>query len=359
MTRDARWTISAAIVEGGRNLRAPLKHTILLILIAATVGGGFTVAELSTTQSVIEFERALTKAGDDVLVAEREGSGLPTAECVSLESLSGIYGAGGVKRHAPIRVVHAPGSLYQLASVTVGVLDLLDPTVAYPSNLDGVILGGDAAAELGVIVGSWIQFGDGNHEVQAILSDSLRTGSMGRWILTVMPPVDTVDQCWVEFDRGVRTGRQETLESTFPLETDIRQVIALDTFSRKPVEELRTRPQRHGWWIAGALMAGVAWMRTWARRREIGLYRSLGTKPADLMLLGVIDAVVPLVLGMVVGCIWAFTVWALYSGSVPSADQSQIVLRSILSSGLLALVTAPLGWLALAYGDIVRQLKEP
>ncbi|MCB1247051.1 MAG: hypothetical protein KDB69_07295, partial [Acidimicrobiia bacterium] len=135
-------------------------------------------------------------------------------------------------------------------------------------------------------------------------------------------------------------------------------LIRLDEFSRDPLAELAERPTRYGWILAGAVIALTVWVMAWFRRSDIGLYRAFGTRTSGLTIIGSVEAIVPLVVGAIVGTMWGVVVAGILAGESMAADQWSIVGRSVASGLLLAIVAAPLPWAIASREPIADQLKD-
>ncbi len=167
------------------------------------------------------------------------------------------------------------------------------------------------------------------------------------------------DQCWVEFEPGVSSGRSEVLETTFPQDgVSVRDLVPVNEFSLDPADQLRERPQRAYWALAGLLIAMVAWLAGWFGSRHTGLYRAVGTRYVDLLLMASIQYGFTIMVGAVLGSFWAAFGWTVVSTQVFDLDQAELILRSAASTTLLAVSLAPVVPAAVGHADLMRQLKD-
>jgi len=356
------WRLRDLIVDGFRNVTGSPIRSVLLGVAAAGIVGALVVAELSTTDDLLAFRDEFVAAGGNVVVASNE-QGLPAGRCAALQANPGIVATAAVALGEPVEVDHAPGTLFQTGAITTGGLALFAPdapaTVAHIA--DRWIVGTAAADELGLTEGMWLTIGDATRKVGAVIDTETRNPQIARWILTIIPAAGTATQCWVEYEPGAATGRAEYLETVFADTGDgliTRPWIRLDEFARDPITELASRPQAGAWLPAGLLLAVIAWLATWFRRSHIGLYRAVGTTPTQLLILGAIETVTPLVVGAAAGFAWATASWVAAHTGYPTTDQLTIALRTTASVVLLTAATAPLLWPITARQSIAQQLKD-
>lgn len=357
------WRLSALLVDAVRNVICSPMRSVLLAATTAGLIGALVLTELSTTDDLLAVQSRFVDSGGNVVVAFSE-EGLDSGRCAAIAYMSGTVETAAVTRGSPVEVGQAPGTLFNSGSITTGALTLftLKPTPRVSDVIDRWVIGSAAAAELGLSEGMWLTVNSGEHrQVGAVIDTEVRNPQIDRWILRIGPAAGTASQCWVEFAPGARTGRKEMVETMFADSSDILVTpwIRPDKFSRDPVTELATRPQTNAWLIAGLLLAGIGWLGTWFRRSHVGLYRAVGTGPATLLIIGTVEYAIPILLGGLAGTLWATAAWtATTTSGFPDADQLAIAVRTAASTTLLALVTAPLLWPAIARGSIAQQLKD-
>ncbi len=356
------WRLRDLAVDAVRNVAGTPARSLLLGVVAAGVVGGLVFTELAFTQSLLDFQGSFATKGGHVVVASND-DGLPAARCAALAATPGITAAAAVEPGIPVETNVAPGTLFQTGRITAGGLRLF--TAGTPPEVadaaDRWILGAAAADELGLEPGMWLSIDGESRQVGAVVDTEDRNPQIARWILTITPPVGDVTQCWVEYAPGAQSGRIELLDTIFADTGDnlvVRPWIRLDEFARNPTQELATRPQRNAWVAAGLLLAALVWLATWFRRAHIGLYRAVGTSPTALLILGFVEAALPLIVGAAAGTLWATATWAAGTGGFPDPDQSLIAVRTAASTLLLALTAAPLLWPLTGRGSVAQQLKD-
>jgi hypothetical protein len=258
-------------------------------------------------------------------------------------------------------VLSEPGTLYWTGIVTMGAIRLLTTASTIQAvDLQGrVLVGADAAQELGVVPGSWLGIeGTKPKQVGAVVDSEDRDPALNRWIAAVAAQIGLARECWVEFDAGVKTGRQETMFAMFTgPDVVVQPVKRLDEFSRDPVGELAGRPQTIAWLYAGLLLALLGWLSSWFRRSDVGLYRAVGTGSPALLVIAAGEFVIPVVVGALGGALWALAWWMAEHGN-PTSDQLYVASRTAASIVLLAVTCTPLSWIVLGRESIAAQLKD-
>ena len=356
------WSVRGLLVDAIRNVTGGRVRSVLLAVFTAGAIGALVFIELSTTDELLTFQEGLTDSGGNVFIATSE-QGLASEQCGALTSMEGVIGTAGIQAGPALETTIAPGTLFGTAEVTIGALGLFSsgPSVPAADVTDGWVIGQAAASELGISQGMWLGIdGSTPRRVGAVIDTGARNPRIGRWLMAVRPPVGSITECWVEFAAGVTTGRQETVSAVFSGTTDVVVVpwIRLDEFSRDPIAEFAGRPQSSAWIVAGLLIGMMAWLVTWFRRSQIGLYRAVGTGPSALMILGAVELGIPIVSGALIGSLWATAIWTAATAGHPSADQIAVATRTAVSTVLIAIAIGPMLWPLTARGSIAEQLKD-
>lgn len=356
------WKLRDLLVESVRNVAGGRVRSVLLAGVTAGVIGALVFIELSTTNELLTFQEGFTDSGGNVFIAASE-EGLASERCAALTSMEGVTGSASIEAGPPVETTIAPGTLFGTGEVTIGGLALFSPgtSASAVDVVDGWVIGKAAASELGVSQGMWIGIdGSAPRRVGTVIDTETRNPRISRWLMSVRAPTGNVSECWVEFAPGVTTGRQETLGAVFSDSANVIVVpwIRLDEFSRDPVAELAGRPQASAWIVAGLLVGVMAWLVTWFRRSQIGLYRAVGTGPSTLLILGAVELGIPIVSGALIGGLWAVAIWTANTAGYPVTDQLAIAARTASSGAWLALAVGPLLWPLTARGSIAEQLKD-
>ncbi len=356
------WRLRDLVVDAVRNVAGGRVRSVLLAGVTAGVIGSLVFIELSTTDELLTFQDGFTDSGGNMFIASSE-EGLAAERCTALASMESVIGSAGIEAASPVETTIAPGTLFGTGEVTIGALRLfsLEADASTAAVADGWIIGEAAASELGTSQGMWFGIdGSEPRRVGVVIDTEVRNPRTNRWIMAVRPPAGSVSECWVEFTAGVSAGRQETVRAVFSDSADVIVVpwIRLDEFSRDPVAELAGRPQASAWIVAGLLIGATAWLVTWFRRSQIGLYRAVGTGPSTLLILGSVELGIPIVSGALIGSLWAIAIWTAGTAGYPVTDQLAIAARTATSGALLALAIGPLLWPLTARGSIAEQLKD-
>jgi hypothetical protein len=354
------WRIRDLFRESVGNDAGSRGRTLILGGSALLVVGALFLSDLLVTGGILDFQRRYVESGGNLYIASSK-SGLDAARCAALVSLPGVKGSAAVSPGPRARVLSEPGTLYWTGIVTMGAIRLLTTASTIQAvDLQGrVLVGADAAQELGVVPGSWLGIeGTKPKQVGAVVDSEDRDPALNRWIAAVAAPIGLARECWVEFDAGVKTGRQETMFAMFTgPDVVVQPVKRLDEFSRDPVGELAGRPQTIAWLYAGLLLALLGWLSSWFRRSDVGLYRAVGTGSPALLVIAAGEFVIPVVVGALGGALWALAWWMAEHGN-PTSDQLYVASRTAASIVLLAVTCTPLSWIVLGRESIATQLKD-
>lgn len=356
------WRFRTLGGEAVRNLTAASARTLVFFFATAAVVGSLTWSELDTTTELVDFERDFIHRGGRVAVATSDG-GLPASRCHLLSQRSEIVQAGGLRTGEVVEITSAPGTKIQTGQVTAGAINLWsDPSSSSGEFSGGLVLGIDIASELGLGVGRMIAFdGAQPQRVAAVVDPEERNPRVAGWLLSPVPAVGTVDQCWVEFIAGALGAGVDVLDVVFAdTGTSLRVApwIQLDEFSRDPSAEFARRVQARAWLPAAFILTLLFWLSAWFRRSEVGLYRAVGTTGAGVWLVGQLEALIVVVVATASGFLWAGSIHVAQAADFPTGDQMFIAFRTSASASLLALALAPFGWLWLGRGVIATQLKD-
>lgn len=329
----------------------------------AVIVAALTFVDLTTTASVIEFQRNVEAKGRWVGVISNPDGTLSARSCDSLSRRPWVLYAGGLRRESSTELTKAPGTLFQTASVTSGAPQVwaADPP-PHRDLVTGFVVGEQLAAELGLRAESLAVEIDGDEilRVGAVMSVENRYPEAARWLLTIAGPYGRVDECWVEFEPGILEAGLAAASATFRdvSRIDARPLIRLDEFARDPVAEFASRPLAHSWLPVGLLMASLIWLITWFRRADVGLYRAMGTNTFDLWVLVQVESVVVYLLALVSGYAWGVLLFAIQQEGFPGWDQLAVALRAVASAILLAIAVAAFAVVPLGRSQIANQLKD-
>ncbi len=357
------WRLRTITQEAVRNVGGSTARTLVTILAAAGIAGGLSWTEYATSDSLLQFQARYSDQGGYVVVVNNP-DGLNTARCEGLVGLPQVVASGAARPGDAVETNLAPGTLFQTASATGGLLSVWAPRQrpSYADLAGGVVVGEAAAIELGLGEGRWLQIeGQDPRQVTMVADTENRAPEAMRWIISPIPPTETATTCWVEFTPTTYDAGIEMLWAGFAdsgPQLSVTPYRRLDEFSVDPRQALATRPQTGAWLLIGATLAALTWIGTWFRRAELGLYRAVGTTTPQLAVMIWLETLITLGVGILSGLLWATAIRHAANPIPPTWDQMAIAARNTGSGLLLALVLAPLAVLALGRSNIATQLKD-
>lgn len=355
------WKLRSVAGEAVRNfLSAPIRSVGLLCLFASLIGS-LAMAELAFTGGLINFTKQYEQSGGYVVVASSDG-GLSAARCEGLNSRPEIVAAGGVVETGSEYLATAPATIISTASVTSGLLAVLDPTAQHGAiTSEGTAMGQALATELSLNAGTWINLDRvGPMPIGAVVDTEDRNPYVSRTLFAIAPSTGAVDECWVEFRPGAFNAALpyvQTLFSDAGSELSVRPWILLDEFSRNPTVDLANRTQRLAWILIAVLASLMAWLMIWFRRSELGLYRALGTARSAVSLLVQIEFAFVVALALPIGIAWATFIQTMI-GSAPTTGQLLLSVRSATMAAAASVAIAPLAALGVGGHALLELLKD-
>lgn len=354
------WRIASLLEEGLANLRANLFRSLLLLALSAAAFGGLAFMELRQGMELTQFTRDFREGGAYVAIASVPGGELPGARCESLNGEPGVVAAGAWRSTGQATFPTAPGVLFQSADVTAGMFRVWDPRHALGIG-EGLVGGPAMATELGLRPGLIARFDGGAPVYLAAVGDfNRRNPQAARWALSPVSAGGTFNECWVEFEPGAYEAGRDALAARFAdgsSDPAVRPYRRGDEFTRDPAAEWSSRPQRWGWVAAPLALFGFAVAAAWFRRAEAGLYLAMGTRRAQLALMGAAEGWPLVAAGWALGFSYAVAAQAAW-GIEPVRD---IAREAAITSGSAALVTLALvPWASalVARGSIATLLKD-
>lgn len=354
------WRIASLIEEGFANLRANIFRSLLLTALCAAGFGGLAFIELRQGMELTNFARDFREGGAYVAIASVPAGGLSGARCESLNGTEGVVAAGAWRGTGQATFPTAPGVLFQSADVTVGVLRVWDTRQVLGSG-SGLVVGPAMATELGLRTGLVVTFAaEGPVRVSGVGDFERRNPQAARWALSPVSPAGTFDECWVDFEPGAYAAGKDALAARFAegsADPAVRPYRRSDEFTRDPAAEWDTRPQKRGWAAVSLGLFGFAVAAAWFRRSEAGLYLAIGTRRAQLAIMGAAEGWPLVMAGWSLGFSYAVAAQSLW-GSEPTRD---IVMRAAVTSAsaaLLLLALIPWASALVARGSIATLLKD-
>lgn len=354
------WRIRTLTGEAVRNLVAAWPRSLVTALVVSGLLGVLTWSELATTTGILAFHRDFITAGANVVVASNQ-EGIPAGRCAALASRPDVMSAGALTAGDVVDANTSPGTLFQTARITSGVL-----TVWVPSADDvevalsqSIAVGNAAAQELGLEDGMYLGFGGNPPTPVTVIDAERRSPQTARWLLQSMAPLGRADSCWAELEPGAAPVGQTLLEHVFAdtgPELAVRPWISLGDFARDPLRELAERPQAAAWFPAGVILTLLVWFGLWFRRSELSLYRILGATRVGLWYHTQTETIIILTVAGAIGCLWAAAAYGAATGNDPTIDQYAIAARTAISTLTVPAIIGPTA--ALITGSRSRLLNE-
>ena len=355
------WRLGSLTREAVANLAANRLRTLALVVVVASCLGSLAFLEVRQASDLLAFEASYRTAGGYVAVV-RENGGISAATCNSLNGSTGVIAAGAVSMTGQATFASAPGVLFQSAQVTWPAVRVWAPGTRFVPPATPYVLAGPAlASELGVRAGLFLQpRGDPPALLAAVLDSGARDPQTGRWLIEVVPPTGSAQECWVEFTPQTFEAGVSSVAARFTTGDHVPTVqryTQRDQFSRSPAQELASRPQRFGWIAVAGLVAALFGLVAWFRRADLGLYLALGTTRSQLTLMLAVECGCLVAAGWLVGDAWAFAIHRLADGGL-TGGSLRMALTTSGSAALAAFVAAPLLGSGLVRGSIASLLKD-
>jgi len=364
------WRLRSLCQEGVRALGAnEIRFAILFVFIAATAS--LTVlASLQASGRSIRLQHQLEQRGVNVVVV-RSSSNIAWSQCAQFSLGRGVDRVGGVVESSQQRLIPGGSQRVEMVTYAGDLLDIWTGTTQPPKPFArSVSIGASLAAEIGAAVGSrfLVTDIDGRGAIEAnvaeVVDTSARVPTSDRSIFVRTAPPARVAECWVEFaqrpDAVALTYLSASLFDTSTGESlgdvEIRPLLRATELTRDPLLEFRSRPSRN-FWLVGAVGVGLVMaLVSWTRRREMALYRAVGTRASHFVILAIVEAGIAVALGSLLGASAGVVLSYLLSGN-SLFEEYLIAGRSLLLGALAQFVVIPLVSGAFSFGSAFKNLK--
>lgn len=357
------WRLGSLIHHALRTVRVDLGRSITLALFTAVLCGLVAQSDLRVARDLRMERESRVESGLYVLQATSD-SGLNSSICEMLGGRGGFVGSGGLRSGPLVRLETDGLTQIPTGDISTGLLNLSSRDLSQLTDgTDGGFFVGQALADqLAVVPGSTISLANGSRAaVNGIVPETHRTRFVAGWLLAVAPPTGDVDECWIETVQGGLTTGERVVRSVFADSAGltVTPMIQLDERSRDLSTEWRSRPARDlirvG--LAGALVLGL--LLSLVRRSEFGLYRALGMRRRQLLLVTLVETIAVVSIGGAIGTTWSIAYFVSGSSSntvVPTADLL-VAFRdaAAVAAWLIAIVPATS---LLSRGSIMDALKD-
>ncbi len=322
--------------------------TITAVMLVAVVGS--MMAELASVGALIERNRTEVDAGRDVQIvrpAASDSSGVVSGPaCEAMTDVIGVAASGSLRTMAPAEVSALPGVGFQRAAVSPGLLAVLkdeliaDRSLDADARRDSVYVGATTARELGLATGSIVSI-DGESDTSRVVGvlDGPRSERFSRWLLYETAPVDSMGECWIEFESNAsREGNalaSALLAGSGPLVS--ARMLDWGALTTYPYEELELRWERLIWLPVGIVVGLLVSLTLWFRRTDVALVRALGFTRTETALMFSVEVALSVCVATFAGVvITAALTW--WSDLTVSAESLLVALRSAIA--LIGIVLA-------------------
>ncbi len=339
-------------------------RTLAIGWIACVALAGAGLATASLALSATHQEDNLRRDGSLVVdVQYQESSDLTHQRtisgraCESLNTAEGVEAAGGrLLGTAPAPVTFRGGPVLPAVYVTPHALRVWQPDAA----LDGIVIGTDLEGLGAATVGSHLLWADGRTSVIEARAPTSLPPSVLRSSVMVPHLADApLAECWIRMSPGNLSAGLDLASAVFAQSSvDVVPWLAEQTQTMNPSQQWHAIADWHPWLAVAALLAFIAFIVTWTRRAETGIYRAFGTTNIELTVL--VSAEVAIV-GLP-AALWAtvitITGTALIEQGPLSTDLVRLIVQVIASTTLLTLALSPAAARLALRGTILDQLKD-
>ncbi|MGN8027794.1 hypothetical protein [Microbacterium sp. 22242] len=294
-----------------------------------------------------------------MVVIDSSSGKFNSSSCVAAGRASGVLASGVVYSLRATRSTQVPSALFQLATVSPGLLSVIDPNFHFES--EGIyVLGDQVADSLGYGIGSRVSLvGEPVGEVGGIERNAARAESQSRWIFRAEThsATQTIEQCWLEADVDSVNAVLKALPAVMHEIPDLR----LRTLSSRDVfiaakTAFESRASKYAWVVGGLLMAAVTAMGWIGRRSEYALYTITGFPGDDVRLLMYGEYWIMAGIAFIWGVAGAWFIATL--GGIPSFVSVAAGLVSALMVVALGAIICAMSTLFFGGGDVARALKN-
>ena len=343
----AGWRFGVLVSATLRGHKAGMARTIALAIASAVLAALVVYLELATVGGALQFRSRSLAAGAGVAIVKADAD-MSAATCEAISDNLGVVNSGGLSRDTAVEVVTAPGVLLQKVAVTDGLLGLwgMDPSSVTASPAGGWLIGSDLSDELDIRVGDHLAVQGGNDAaVDAIVQRGPLTDTGARWLVEIVPPLGTIDECWVSFESAATITDLGALTSVFAANDSlsVRPFLRPDALSRDTRREILERPSRWGWLAFVVALSLVHYLVWRSRRNERALYSVVGTNRFEHLLRAQLDVAILTAVPSYVGAVTAIAAWTTATGATGAGTRPIVGALTTLSLGIGSLsLAAPL-----------------
>lgn len=332
------------------------------ITTALTLVFSLTLIYISGTELRLAQEQVAAQLAAGITVYEVRnptGEAIEGEACFSLNQYSAVSSAGLVLVPTFEPVYWQPGAVQvPVVDVTAGVIAAWVPHTEIQS---GIYLGEGLAAAIGIFPGAHLSLLDDEPDnwapITAMLDEAVIPTTFQSAIVRVTAAVRPAQSC------VFRVGQQD-----IPYAADLAAAVftehqievlpykRTDELSVDPIAQLQTNPMRFAPLAAVAISSFVALVLGFTNRRDLAVYRVLGTTRGELWFLLTRQQLWQVLLALTVSAAGAALTIVLMR--LPLAWQSLwYVLSGVIFYLLVLLALSPLAWLLGARGKVIENLQ--
>ncbi len=342
--------------------------TITAVTLVAVVG--LMMAELVSVGALIERNRTEVDAGRDVQLVRSAASDSPGVvsgpACEALTATIGVAASGSLRTMAPAEVSALPGVGFQRAAISPGLLEVLDDeliadrSLAADARHDAVYVGATTARELGLATGNIVSI-DGESDTSRVVGvlDGPRSERFSRWILYETAAVDSMGECWIEFESNTSREGNALASALLPGPDPLVSARMLDwgALTAYPYEELELRWERLIWLPVGIVVGLLFGLTLWFRRTDVALVRALGFTRIETALMFSVEVALSVCVATLAGVVITAAL-AGWSDLTVSSESLLVALRSVIAAiGIVLANVMTTSWL-LAGRSLADGLKD-
>lgn len=334
--------LAKSFSEALQNARARWILTLMIATLVSVLSGGMTLFTiLETTQIETLNETQLSRGKNVFLAVASPGQLINAGDCEKLSTQDGVLSSGSRKE-----VIRDLSGSAVAQGVTAGYIQTIWPEY---SGTGSIVAGERYARAHHLISGSKIRLAVHSGQVDALAPELLRDPRANEELLVTQEPSGNVRECFVAAVAGAADGVAMLLPAWFsPTKISISPVYR-PAGEVHPQKLLESRLSIKGSLVAG-LIAGSALILSWLiRRSDFALYRLLGARNREIIMMLCVDASLFGALPMMVTSAWVVAFCA-------QLITTPLVLGSVLyASWLPALGTA----LAIPIGAFLLLKRDP
>ncbi len=377
-----RSTFRVAAGEAGANAASSPARSLLIAVVAAMLAASVVALSVAEVAAIQGRFRDQVEQGRFVLVVRTPvRDGLDARRCDALRDLPGVRSAGAVLEETTAYPLASPLRPYDVLVVTPGLVPVLFPT-APTATKAGIIVGADAASELGLVPGSFLQTAPASarshkaltaadpetavdrHRVASVLPTAVRATPAGRTIFEPVAASGSTSACFVDPAPPARSAVAVAMAGWFGPDQPAAVSPYLDeqVAGRQPEAELAGRATRWVWLAAALVLTALLSVLWYGRREEFALYRLLGLRRGSIAVLLAAETVVTVAGPSLVGASIALVLCASKLATDGQTGDDGAVLLPLVAadaaSFALALGLLPLvGWCVVGWRSTFDVLK--